>query len=101
MEGCLSLPHYYGPVQRAESVTLKYLKIAAEGEPRSPRCEAGLWRENLKLKTSRRKFSGFLAHIIQHEVDHLNGILFVDRLLQQNRTLFQLKGKEWNKVELI
>ncbi|OGY08204.1 MAG: peptide deformylase [Candidatus Blackburnbacteria bacterium RIFCSPHIGHO2_01_FULL_43_15b] len=88
MEGCLSLPHYYGPVRRAESVKLKY---------QAPQLENGNWKMENHCKT----FKGFLAHIIQHEVDHLNGIVFVDRLLAQNRKLFQLKGKEWTEVELV
>lgn len=81
MEGCLSLPHYYGPVRRAESVKIKY--------------------QDPQMEIHHKTFKGFLAHIIQHEVDHLNGIVFVDRLLQQSRKLYQLKGKEWTEIELV
>lgn len=87
MEGCLSLPHYYGPVQRSWSVELKY---------QTPVLENGKW----KLENRHEVIEGFTAQIIQHEVDHLNGTIFVDKLLEQNRRLFQLKNKDWEEVEL-
>ena len=80
MEGCLSLPHFYGPLRRAKSITLKYL--TPEG----------------KEKTE--EFSGFIAQIVQHELDHLKGILFVDRLLEQKKSLYRQAGDEWEEVEL-
>lgn len=87
MEGCLSLPHYYGPVQRAWEVKLKYQVL-----------ELGI--ENWKLEIKTKSFKGFPAQIIQHEVDHLDGKIFVDRLLEQKRKLYEMKGKEWEEVEL-
>lgn len=88
MEGCLSLPHYYGPVQRAQSVTLKYAV---------PELKIDHWELKIKQKT----FTGFLAHIIQHEIDHLNGVFFIDHLLKSGRKLYQMKGKEWYEVKLV
>lgn len=88
MEGCLSLPHYYGPVQRAWEVTLKYQTI------RKPTPDT--WH----LAPETRIFKGFPAQIIQHEVDHLDGKIFVDRLLEQKRKLYEMKGKEWEEVEI-
>jgi peptide deformylase len=79
MEGCLSLPHFYGPLKRAKSLTIKYL--TEKGEEKT------------------QKFEGFLAQIIQHEMDHLKGILFVDRLIEQKRSLFKLVNEEWEEVE--
>lgn len=87
MEGCLSLPHYYGPVQRAWTITVQY---------QEPKVEDGVW----KLEDVRHTFSAFPAQIIQHEIDHLEGKIFVDRLLEQNHQLFQLKNNEWVEVEL-
>ncbi|MEX1014759.1 MAG: peptide deformylase [Candidatus Paceibacterota bacterium] len=58
-EGCLSIPGSYGPVERAEKITL-------EGY--------GIDGKKLKLKAW-----GILARVFQHEVDHLNGTLFVDK----------------------
>jgi peptide deformylase len=58
-EGCLSIPGFVGDVERSKSVTVKGFNRA--GQP-------------LKLKAS-----GWLARIFQHEVDHLNGVLYIDR----------------------
>ncbi|MDO8503506.1 MAG: peptide deformylase [bacterium] len=80
MEGCLSLPHYYGPVERSVSVELRYLR--PDGTKKN------------------EEFRGFPAQIVQHEVDHLNGVIFVDRLLQQKRPLYELRNNEWQEVEL-
>lgn len=58
-EGCLSIPHKYGQVKRHKNITVKYLN------------------ENAQEQTL--KASGLLARIIQHEIDHLDGILFIDK----------------------
>ncbi len=58
-EACLSIPGYYGEVVRYEKVTVK-----------------GLDRNG---KTFRLKPKGWLARIFQHEIDHINGVLFIDR----------------------
>lgn len=81
LEGCLSLPHYYGPLKRAKRLTLKYMD------------EAG--------KIVHEEFSGFLAQIVQHEIDHLDGVLFIDRILEQNAPLYHFHGDEWEEVELV
>lgn len=80
MEGCLSLPHYYGPVERSLSIELRYLR--PDGTKKV------------------EKFRGFPAQIVQHEVDHLNGVIFVDRLLRQKRLLYELRNNEWQEVNL-
>ena len=59
-EGCLSFPEITGDIERAESVTVR----AETAEGKKIEVEAG----------------GLLARAIQHEVDHLNGILFIDRM---------------------
>lgn len=81
MEGCLSLPHYYGPLERPPKIKIKY--TTEEG------------------KEIIRKFKGLEAQIIQHEIDHLDGIIFVDRLLEQKLKLYEYKHGEWEEVELI
>ena len=58
-EGCLSVPGKYGYVERFTDVKLTGLDKRGR---------------NLKIKAW-----GFLAHVFQHEVDHLNGKLFIDR----------------------
>ena len=77
LEGCLSLPAIWGPVLRSSSITLSYLD------------ERG--------KSHKKKFSNFLATIIQHEIDHLNGILFPKRVLEQKRTLYKSRKNEKNE----
>lgn len=64
-EGCLSLPGEFFPILRSETVTVKYLN------------EKGLPK---KLRAT-----GFLATVIQHEVDHLDGILILNRYLKQQK----------------
>jgi len=71
LEGCLSLVNIWGEVERAKVVWLKYLD--EQGTPHH------------------KKFTGFIATIIQHEVDHLNGILFPKRVLEQKGTLYESK----------
>lgn len=61
-EACLSIPGYFGEVERSESVTVK-----------------GLRRDG---KHFRIKAKGWLARIFQHEIDHLDGVLFIDRATQ-------------------
>ncbi len=84
-EGCLSIPHHYAPIIRSMSVTVKYQTPV-------------LPTMNHELLTKTGVFSGFPAHVIQHEMDHLNGILFVDRMLEQNAKLFKIVGEEWEEV---
>lgn len=80
MEGCLSLPHYYGPLTRAAWLVLEYVDEYGEKQ--------------------QKRFRGFQAQIVQHEIDHLNGILFVDRLLENKKPLYKYQGGEWERVEL-
>lgn len=58
-EGCLSVPGKYGEVKRCKKITVKYLD--ANGKPRQIVAQ------------------GLLARVIQHENDHLDGILFIDK----------------------
>jgi len=80
LEGCLSLPHYYGPLKRADSVTVKYL--------------------NEKGEEITEDLEGFDAQIILHEIDHLEGKLFIDRLFEEKKPLYKVDGDEWEEVEL-
>ncbi|MBI2934969.1 MAG: peptide deformylase [Chloroflexi bacterium] len=69
-EGCLSIPGYHGEVSRSICVTVKGLDPGR--------------------KPSRIKAEGLLAQALQHEIDHLNGILFIDHL----ESLDQLKKNQ-------
>jgi peptide deformylase len=59
-EGCLSIPGWVGDVPRAESITVKAI--------------------DLDNKAIRLKLRGWPARVVQHEIDHLDGILFIDRI---------------------
>ncbi len=59
-EGCLSIPGWVGDVPRAQRITVRAM--------------------DLDNRVIRFKAEGFLARVIQHEVDHLDGILFIDRV---------------------
>lgn len=62
-EGCLSIPNIYADVERAQKITVEYM--------------------NIEGKIITQRFSGWEAKIILHENDHIDGILFIDRLSQQ------------------
>jgi len=66
-EGCLSLPGEFFALLRSQTVTVRYLN------------EKGLPK---KLRAS-----DFLATVIQHEVDHLDGVLIVNRYMKQNKVI--------------
>ncbi len=64
-EGCLSIPGYFGEIKRSASVTVK--------------------GRNRQGKAIRIKATGLMAEILEHEVDHLNGTLYIDHLESQDR----------------
>ena len=64
-EGCLSAPHWQGPVSRASSVTVK-----------------GRDRDGKEVRV---RAEGWLARIFQHEVDHLEGTLFLDKVHDRSK----------------
>lgn len=70
-EGCLSIPDIREDVSRREEITISYLD------------------ENFNAK--RERFDGILARVIQHEYDHIEGILFTDKLSSLKKRL--LKGR--------
>ena len=77
LEGCLSIPNIWGKVGRMTALTLRY--------------------QDEHGNEHKEKFSGFLATIIQHETDHTNGILFTQRVLQQEEKLYQVATDEEGK----
>lgn len=72
-EGCLSIPGWVGDVPRYTSITVKAL--------------------DLNNRDVRIKAHGYYARVIQHEVDHLDGILFVDRI-EDKSTLREVHDEE-------
>lgn len=84
-EGCLSVPEYYSDVARPEKVRVRYLD--RDGKQQELACE------------------GLLATCVQHEIDHLDGVLFIDHIssLKRNMILRKLlkarKEKERDEAE--
>jgi peptide deformylase len=79
-EGCLSIPEYYGEVERPKQVKVKYL--------------------DLDGKTHEVEADGLFATCLQHEIDHTNGVLFIDHLskLKRDRVIKKF-SKAAKKVE--
>ena len=65
-EGCLSIPEYYEEVERPDRVRFRYM--------------------NLEGATIEQDADGLLATCVQHEIDHLNGVLFIDRMEKKVRS---------------
>jgi peptide deformylase len=84
-EGCLSLPNIYGQVDRAEQISITYTGIDG--------------------KEYKEIWKGFPARVAQHEIDHLNGILFIERLDNEQKEMLreQLKSlkKQHKEIEKI
>ncbi len=76
-EGCLSIPDYTGNVVRASSIVLEALD--ASGCP------------------CRYEMEGYEARVAQHELDHLEGVLFLDRLVSRRSDLFKRKSYQGKK----
>jgi peptide deformylase len=70
-EGCLSVPEYTGNVSRAEKIALQAL--------------------NSEGRILNYAMEGFEARAVQHEIDHLDGLLFLDRLVSRRSSLFLRK----------
>lgn len=79
LEGCLSLYSIWGVVKRHSGVVLSYQD------------ETG--------QRHKRKFTGFIATIIQHEFDHLQGILFPKRVLEQKNPLYKSSKNSKGETE--
>jgi peptide deformylase len=73
-EGCLSIPEYYEEVERPDRVRFRYM--------------------NLEGATIEQDADGLLATCVQHEIDHLNGVLFIDYLSKLKRDRVMTKFKK-------
>ena len=77
-EGCLSFPNVFGNVRRYNYTEAEYM--TKDGEKKTIKAE------------------GLLAQAIQHEIDHLNGVLFIDQVIDGKFYTFDDKGKKKNIV---
>ncbi len=73
-EGCLSIPEYYEEVERPKSVKVKFF--------------------DLDLKPQEIEADGLLATCLQHEIDHINGVLFIDHISKLKRDMVVKKFKK-------
>jgi peptide deformylase len=73
-EGCLSIPEYYEEVARPKAVKVKFL--------------------DSKLKPQEIEAEGLLATCLQHEIDHINGVLFIDHISKLKRDMVMKKFKK-------
>ena len=80
-EGCLSLPEQYAEVERPEKVRFRYLD------------ENGVLQE--------REAEGLLATCVQHEIDHLDGVIFVDHLSALKRRMILRKLAKLKKQQVL
>jgi peptide deformylase len=78
-EGCLSIPEIFDMVTRPKEVKIRFLDRA--GEPQDMHC------------------SGVLATVVQHEIDHLNGVLFIDYLSKLKRDRIIKKFAKAQKLQ--
>ncbi|MGA7954766.1 MAG: peptide deformylase [Gloeobacterales cyanobacterium] len=79
-EGCLSVPKVFGDVQRSAQLIVSFKDIYG--------------------KPQRLKASGLFARVIQHEIDHLDGVLFVDRVDNQLTLTEELKKQKFNPKDV-
>src|SRR6476646_8936197 len=73
-EGCLSIPEYYEEVARPKAVKVKFLDL--DGKPHEIEAE------------------GLLATCLQHEIDHINGVLFIDHISKLKRDMVMKRFKK-------
>lgn len=78
-EGCLSVPEIYETVERAEKISFRY--------------------QTLENKVVEQEAEGLLAVCVQHEIDHLNGKLFIDYLSPLKRSRIAKKLEKQEKLE--
>jgi peptide deformylase len=73
LEGCLSVPDIYGKVKRYEKIRLK--------------------ATTLEGKQIRMNLDGFISRILQHEIDHTNGMVFIDHIKDNKEAFFRLNNE--------
>ncbi len=79
-EGCLSIPHIRGNVERQDAITIEYL--------------------NADFKKETKSFSGINARVIQHEYDHIEGKLFIEQLKPLKKRRIKRKLESIKKGEI-
>lgn len=91
LEGCLSIPHLYGPVKRWEWIKAK-ATILSESNLSSS--------SSLFPLPSSFTLDALASRVFQHELDHLDGILFTDRTIAEGNQLYRETNKEFIPVDI-
>mgnify|MGYP003301260412 FL=1 len=78
-EGCLSVPDRSEEVMRSEEIVIEYADMVALKKLAADRA-AGSGKGIRKIPMVRERITGFTAVIFQHEIDHLEGVLYIDRI---------------------
>ena len=81
LEGCFSVPDFYGHVIRPAEIDLE--------------------AQDKHGKKTKARYTGLPARIIQHEIDHLDGILFTDHVHSQNGKIFKIEKDKKGKEQLV
>jgi len=79
-EGCLSFPGINGPIQRSRKISVRYM--------------------NSNGNQVERELNGYTARVVQHEFDHLNGVLFIDRMSPVRRAALSGRLKRLSQETL-
>lgn len=90
LEGCLSIPNLYGPIWRHQTIKIRYQTYTNFLDRTT---------ELLEPIEQVEVFSHFFARVIQHEYDHLEGILFTDYTKKENLPLYFDTGKNLTEIE--
>jgi len=95
LEGCLSVPDIYAPVPRREWIKAKTLTI--------PNAQISQLSKNFAIghyPLTINHYAFLPARVFQHEVDHLNGVLFTDRALKAGSPMYRFTDKKMVPLEL-
>jgi len=94
-EGCLSIPGFTAEVKRFQKITLNCELLTVSGKNSSPfTVSSSQFPVHSSLNAQ-----GLLAIALQHEIDHLNGMLFIDRLSKLKREMIKRKIKKAREAE--
>ncbi|MFY7861602.1 MAG: peptide deformylase [Chitinophagales bacterium] len=79
-EGCLSIPNVYGMIERPKNIKIRFY--------------------NANLEQVEKEFTGFTARVIQHEYDHIEGLLFTDKLKPLKKQIIKRKLEDIKKGQI-
>jgi peptide deformylase len=88
LEGCLSVPKLYGFVNRPYKIAIQYQTLTDSNDPKS-------------VTRVKETYEGLEASFIQHEYDHLDGILFTNRVLRQKGKFYEPRKTDEGKEEFV